>query len=150
MDTKETAAGIRVIEVPVFNWFYATNSPVAAPTGVRYTVPGVCAAEALLLRTRHSGVPFVYKPGDRSFSLRMPILCKYGYAPQMIVPEFITTGALAVARSHYTSVVKRSNATNESSSFGSRQGATRREWFPPFQELQRGRGPNDELPQGRR
>ena len=32
----------------------------------------------------------------------MPVLCKYGYAPQMIVAEFITTGALAVARSRDT------------------------------------------------
>jgi len=31
----------------------------------------------------------------------MPVLCKYGYAPQMIVSEFIKTGALAVARSRY-------------------------------------------------
>jgi len=48
------------------------------------------------------------------------------------------------------SVVKRSNATSESLSFGSRQGAIRKQWFPPFQELQRGRGTNEELPQGRR
>ena len=40
------------------------------------------------------------------------------------------------------SVVKRSNATSESLSFGSRQGATRRQWFAPFQELQRRRVPN--------
>ena len=49
-----------------------------------------------------------------------------------------------------TGVVKRSNATNESLSFGSQQGATRSQWFPPFQELQRSCGANDELPQGRR
>ena len=35
---------------------------------------GVCAAETLLLRTRHSGAPFLNKPMDRSFSLRMPYL----------------------------------------------------------------------------
>ena len=35
---------------------------------------GACAAEALLLRTRHNGAPFLNKPMDRSFSLRMPYL----------------------------------------------------------------------------
>ena len=34
--------------------------------------PGVCVAETLLLRTSHSGAPFLSQPGDRSFSLRMP------------------------------------------------------------------------------
>ena len=49
-------------------------------------------AEPLLLRTRPDSAPFFNKPMDRSFSLRMPILCKYGYVPQMIVSELITQG----------------------------------------------------------
>ena len=39
---------------------------------------------------------------------------------------------LAPVRGQETSVVKRSNATNKSLSFGSRQDATRRQWFPLF------------------